>query len=242
MINNEFYKLLGERWHTAQGDAVALLRRENEAKSPWVREKIRRFHGDRAAVLDVGCGGGFLTLALLREGHQVTGLDVCESVMASGRARDTEKRARWIVGDALALPLPDASFDVVCMMDVLEHVERPRDAVREALRVLKPQGSFLFHTFNRTWLSWLVAAKGLEWFIRDSPAHVHDWAMFVRPAELQGWLSAGGFAVEELRGIHPRIRSVLRLVLSRRVPADFHFVLGGGLQVGYLGCARRARR
>ena len=64
MIDNEFYKHLGEAWYTAQGDAVALLRLENETKAPWVAERLAEVIAPGARVLDVGCGGGFLTLNL----------------------------------------------------------------------------------------------------------------------------------------------------------------------------------
>lgn len=237
VIDNEFYKELGERWHTSEGDAVALLRRENETKSPWVIRKILERGNPHATVLDIGCGGGFLTLALIRAGFRCTGLDVAESVLASGRARDVEKKANWIVGDALNLPFEKHSFDAVCIMDVLEHVPDPRRAVQEALRVLKPGGTFLFHTFNRTPMAWLFAAKGLDWFLRDSQTHVHDWKMFIKPRELESWIQSEGFSVSEWQGIHPTLKSVLKLVFTRKVPADFAFDLGGPLLVGYLGVA-----
>lgn len=232
MIDNEFYKTLGERWWTSEEDAVALLRYENATKTPWVRERAR------GRVLDVGCGGGFLTVELAKAGFAITGLDVEESVLAPGRVRRPD--VDWIVGRAEALPFGDGSFDTVCMMDVLEHLEEPRAAVREALRVLRPGGQFLFHTFNRTPLAWLLAAKGLDWFIGESPQHVHDWRLFIKPRELRAWIEAEGWEVTELSGIHPRFKSVLKLLFTRRVPRDFQFAIGGPLQVGYLGCATRA--
>lgn len=243
VINNEFYKDLGEAWHTSQGDAVALLRLENQTKSPWVAAQIAKFHQAKTTpvqILDIGCGGGFLTLALAGNSqYHCTGMDVDETVLSSGRARDPLNRIDWVVGQAEALPFTVGSFDVVCIMDVLEHVRDPKLAVKEALRVLKTDGTFIFHTFNRTWLSWLLAAKGLDWFIKNSQSHVHDWKMFIKPTELEHWINDGGFQVEQWSGIHPRLTSVLKLMFTREVPKDFAFTIGGGLQVGYLGAARK---
>lgn len=239
VINNEFYKDLGDRWHTSEGDAVALLRRENETKSPWVISQISEMGLTAPQVLDIGCGGGFLTLAMMKVGFRCTGLDVSEDVLASGRARDPQKLAKWVVGNALKLPFEDQSFDAVCIMDVLEHVNDPKKAVQEALRVLKPEGRFLFHTFNRTPLAWLFAAKGLDWFIQNSQTHVHDWKMFIKPRELESWIQDEDFSVISWKGIHPRFRSVVKLLWTRKVPTDFEFGLGGPLQVGYLGVAER---
>ena len=240
MIDNEFYKHLGERWYTSEGDAVALLRRENELKAPWVAAKIESVLGAGAhLVLDVGCGGGFLCAHLNRSGLRVTGLDVSETVMAPGRARDVGGQIEWRVGFADALPFENSSFDVICLMDVLEHLEHPAAAVTEALRVLRPGGVFLFHTFNRTFPAWLLAAKGLDWFIRGSQTHVHEWRLFLKPGEVEAWVIEAGGRVEEWRGIRPRVGSALRLLWRRKVPADFEFTLSRSLAVGYLGVARQ---
>lgn len=61
-VNNDIYHALGERWYKAQDDPVALLRAESRLRSPWVAEQLHaRFAGRKLRVLDVGCGGGFLT-------------------------------------------------------------------------------------------------------------------------------------------------------------------------------------
>ncbi len=244
MIDNEFYKDLGDRWYTSEGDAVALLRIEKDVTTPWVLSKIREQHDiESAKALDVGCGGGFLTFALNRAGAYCTGLDMSDEVLAVGRARDPAGEIEWVKGDATDLPFADQTFDVVCLMDVLEHVFEPKRAVQEALRVLKPRGTLLTHTFNRTLMSWLFAAKGLDWFIRDSQKHIHDWRLFIKPEEMESWVREMGFEVKEYTGLRPKIasRAFVELLLTRRVPRDFEFQLGGGLNMGYLGCFRAAR-
>lgn len=161
-----------------------------------------------------------------------------------GRARDLKKEIAWVEGRAESLPFADQSFDVVCMMDVLEHIHEPKHALKEATRVLKPDGTLIFHTFNRTAMSWLFAAKGLDWFIRDSQSHIHDWNLFIDPKVLTKWLSDFGAVVECMDGVLPKIWSLpfFKLLLTRRVPANFEFKVGGPLSVGYLGCAQMMRR
>lgn len=242
MINNEFYKNLGEKWYTNEGEAVALLRLEKKVTNPWCVKQVQKFHCNQldVSILDVGCGGGFLTFAMDDHGWACTGLDVSDDILRVGRERDPEGRIKWVNGMAENLPFPDRSFDVVCMMDVLEHIFEPQLALKEAVRVMKPDGTLLFHTFNRTFMSWLFAAKGLDWFIKDSQSDIHDWKLFIPPQKLKGWLKDFGIEVLSLEGLHPKIwsRAFFQLLLTRRVPDDFEFQIGGGLYMGYLGVAK----
>jgi 2-polyprenyl-6-hydroxyphenyl methylase/3-demethylubiquinone-9 3-methyltransferase len=242
MINNQFYKELGERWYSSRGGAVALLRIEKRTINPWCIRQIERIYPGQSAlkILDVGCGGGFLTLELAQKNWKVTGVDVSESILEVGRSRDTRKEVNWVNGTAENLPLPDRYFDVVCMMDVLEHVHEPRLALKEASRVLKPGGTFIFHTFNRTWLSWLFAVKGLNWFIKDSVKNIHDWSMFIKPSELEEWMNEVGLELDHFQGIRPRLwtSAFFKLLFTRRVSENFSFKISRSLAVGYLGVGK----
>src|SRR3954454_10383970 len=86
-----------------------------------------------------------------------------------------------------ALPFRDASFDVVYCCDVLEHVNEVRRVIAETARVLRPGGIYLYDTINRTLQSRLIVIKLLqEWrWTALMPLRLHDWKMFIRPAELQ---------------------------------------------------------
>src|SRR5665647_657854 len=87
-INNAFYDSYGDRWYTAQDDPIALLRAENHIKVPWVVERIVDSGIDEPWVLDVGCGGGFLTNALALEGFSVDGVDISPESIRIAREHD----------------------------------------------------------------------------------------------------------------------------------------------------------
>ncbi|MEY9852056.1 SAM-dependent methyltransferase [Leifsonia sp. EB41] len=92
--------------------------------------------------VDVGCGTGALTAAIL-DGcapASVVGVDPADGFVATAREQLGD-RATFVVGDAAALPLPDASADAVVSALVLNFVPDPRAALEEALRVARPGGT-----------------------------------------------------------------------------------------------------
>lgn len=98
-----------------------------------------------AQLLDVGCGPGSITVdlaVLVPQGH-VTGIDAVANVLDQGRAAAVARGLTNITfepADTYALPYPDHSFDVVYAHQVLQHVARPVEALREMHRVLRPGG------------------------------------------------------------------------------------------------------
>jgi 2-polyprenyl-6-hydroxyphenyl methylase / 3-demethylubiquinone-9 3-methyltransferase len=239
-VNNAMYDDLGERWYAADDDPVALLRAESRLRNPWVVTRIVRERGARARVLDVGCGAGFLSNHLAREGFDVTGVDASRDSLDVAARHDVSGTARYLLGDALALPFPAASFDVVCAMDFLEHVEDPAAVVAEISRVLKPGGLFFFHTFNRNPVAWLVIIKGVEWFVKNTPRHMHVLRLFIKPSELARICAANGLRVTELHGSEPVVFSwaFWRMLLTRVVPPNFRFRFSRSTLLAYTGYAR----
>ena len=125
---------------------------------------------DGRVVGDIGCGDGRYIDAVRGTGARVVGIDLSVGMLAGV----TEPTA-LVAGDAQALPLNDASLDVVMMMHMLYHVPDPAMAVAEASRVLRPAGRFLVATnghqhlaeMNELWLP-LVDRTGLRGQLEDS--------------------------------------------------------------------------
>lgn len=221
---------------------MALLRAESRMRNPWIAEVLRQnFAGAAVRVLDVGCGAGFLSNHLAQAGHAVSGLDASAQSLAIARAHDTTGRVAYQTGDAYALPHPPASFAAVCAMDFLEHVDDPGRVVGEAARVLKPGGLFFFSTFNRNFIAWLFAIKGVEWFVKNTPPHLHELRYFIKPAELTAMCVTHGLQVEVLRGSRPCLNQAFwRMVATGVVTDEFAFRFSQGTPLGYIGLARKA--
>jgi len=235
-IDNRWYADLGARWYTADDTPIALLRAESRHRNPWIARAI----GASRRVLDLGCGGGLLANYLGEQGHSVTGIDMTAENLDVARRFDRTGRVVYTQGDACALPFSDASFDVACAMDLLEHVDDASRLVSEASRVLAPGGLFFFHTFNRNWLANVVVIKGVEWFVKNAPKDLHVLRLFRTPDEVRSLLAAHGFELVELTGSRPRFRWPLwRMLLTGRVGEDFAFTFTGSTKLGYTGYARK---
>lgn len=239
-INNSFYDSYGVRWYTAFDDPIALLRAENKVKFPWIIQHLNTHLSTEASVLDVGCGGGFLSNDLARAGLRVTGVDLSKESLKVAEAFDETHSVKYEVADAFHLPYPDGSFDAVTAMDFLEHVEDPGLVIKEFSRVLKPGGLFFFHTFNRSPLTWLVVIKLVEWFVKNTPKNMHVLHLFIKPQELERYCLDSGMKVLAMTGLRPVISFIdLRMLFTKIVPERMCFKLTGSKMISYLGVAMK---
>lgn len=193
----------------------------NEAKhttgNPVVRALLERFHAavtgevralSPSALLDVGCGEGFVLshLGPLGEGSVVRGIDL--SAQAVARCREN---APWVdaqVGSALDLPFADKTFDVVICLEVLEHLERPVDALRELTRVCR--GSLVLSVPWEPWFQLGNLARGnhLSGF-GNHPEHIQRWTQGGFRRMLEG---SGVVQDVRVRGAFPWTVAVARPV------------------------------
>lgn len=241
-VNNDIYDSYGDRWYTADDDPVALLRAESKLKTPWIIEKIKtqKLLIPETKVLDVGCGAGFLSNELALAKLQVTGVDLSEESLIVARKYDLTKKVKYLSADAYKLPFENASFDVITAMDFLEHVERPDDVIKEFSRVLKPNGIFIFHTFNRNPLAYFIIIKLVEWLVKNTPKNMHVLHLFIKPKELEKFCLNAGMIPIEMVGIKPIFSTIpLRNVFSGIVPKSLRFELTKSLMLSYMGIAKK---
>ncbi len=238
-VNNAFYDTLHTLWHEGAAHPIALLRAENALRNPWIGRVLENRQTQKCKVLDIGCGGGLLTNALAKQGHQVYGIDSSLASLQIAREKDATSTVHYERADATALPFLDHSFDAVCAMDLLEHVEDPMQVITEASRVLRKGGLFFFHTFNRNLLSWLIVIKGVEWCIRNTPSDMHLYRCFIKPREVTTMCQKNHLKVEKMCGVVPDVKTVAfwKMLLTRDVPQNFRFIFSPSLKTGYSGYA-----
>ena len=154
-------------------------------------------------ILDVGCGGGLISEALAKRGATVTGVDA--SAMSIEVARRHAQQSglsvdyrHCLAGQLLA---EDERFDVVINAEVVEHVPDQAALINECARLVKPSGTLVLATLNRTVKSWITAILGAEYIMRYLPVGTHDWKMFVKPEELAGWVATEHFKLVDETGM-----------------------------------------
>lgn len=110
------------------------------------RYRLAERYATGKKTLDLGCGAGYGTHSLARVARSVLGVDLSEEAMAYAAWSYEAPNLRYEVGDVTALSYPDGDFDTAVSFEVIEHLERPEDLVKEVRRLLKQDGVFVVST------------------------------------------------------------------------------------------------
>ncbi|KAG0047090.1 Hexaprenyldihydroxybenzoate methyltransferase, mitochondrial [Gryganskiella cystojenkinii] len=165
-----------------------------ENAAPTTGDSRARFPLQGLRILDVGCGGGLLAEALARLGATVTGLDA--SIENIQMARIHAKKDPLFNGGgspgsleyrhqtAEQLLEQGQQFDVVCSMEVIEHVDNPAGFLRVLGQLVKPNGDLILSTISRTPLAYLLTVFSAEHLLRMVPVGTHHWSKYITPEEL----------------------------------------------------------
>ncbi len=154
-------------------------------------------------IADVGCGAGLMCEPLAARGASVVGVDAAANNIAAARLHSNAAGLHidYRVGEPDAALRDDEAFDVLLLLEVVEHVDDVSSFVRDAVARLAPGGLLLASTINRTLRSYVTAIVGAEMVFRVLPRGTHHWAQFVRPEELEQAAAACGLIPGERRGM-----------------------------------------
>ena len=203
--------------HAAQWDRIRRLHAADEA----VEAEIRATLADRPfrSVLDLGTGTGRM-LELLGPGiERGLGIDLSLDMLALARARLDRaglKHCSVRQGDIYDLPLPRDAFDVVIVHQVLHYLDDGARAIREAARVLRPQGRLLVVDF---------APHDLE-FLREEHAHLR---LGFAPETVTQWMEQAALEVLGHRNLAPG--SDGRIAVSLWLARDPRIAMAGAREV-----------
>ena len=168
-----------------------------------------------ATLADIGCGGGLLAESLSRLGARVTAIDLSAAMIEVARLHQADCAQ---VSAPAAVPVPSidyqlssvaelartapAQFDVVCCMELAEHVPDPGALLQDLARLLRPGGALFISTINRNLRSFLAAILAAEYLLKLLPRGTHEYARLIRPAELARAARRAGLELHDVQGLH----------------------------------------
>lgn len=218
---------LAHRWWDPDSE-FRPLHQINPLRLDWIDQQAQ-IAGKK--VVDVGCGGGILAESMAKRGANVLGIDLADKPLKVAQLHAWEAgvanlQYRSVAVEALAAEQP-AQYDVVTCMEMLEHVPDPASVIRACAQLAKPGGWVFFSTINRNPKAFLFAIVGAEYVLNLLPRGTHEYARFLRPAELAAWCRDAGLDPLAMKGLEYN-------------PLTQRYWLSGDTSVNYMLAARKA--
>jgi 2-polyprenyl-6-hydroxyphenyl methylase / 3-demethylubiquinone-9 3-methyltransferase len=134
-------------------------------------------------ILDIGCGGGLVCEPFARLGHTVTGIDQSEEAIQVAQRHAIEQGLNINYQHQSIEDLQEV-YDVITILEVLEHVDNPQHLLESAVAHLAQGGLIFFSTLNRTVFSYVAGILLAENILKWAPKGTHNWYQFLKPSEI----------------------------------------------------------
>jgi polyprenyldihydroxybenzoate methyltransferase/3-demethylubiquinol 3-O-methyltransferase len=205
-----------QQWWDLNGEWRS-LHHFNSLRVPWIRDKLIATGSvkdhligkpnvlEGLNILDVGCGGGILTEALIKLNGNIVGIDPCEKLIDIAREQSSlssdknkvEYRTDTIEEHAALFP---NKYDAIVASEVLEHISEKRLFLEAMVKCLKPGGSLFITTFNRGLISYIIVIIFGEYLSGLVPIGTHSWFKFIAPQNTAKILSEYNCHTASVRG------------------------------------------
>ncbi|KIM25404.1 hypothetical protein M408DRAFT_74392 [Serendipita vermifera MAFF 305830] len=201
------FSRLSSQWWDERGE-FGMLHKMNPVRVGFLRERVVRTRQDEGEsenqiglglsgmnALDIGCGGGLLSESLARLGARTLAIDASEAnirIASAHAALDpflspenaTEMPLTYRHATSHDLVQEGKSFDLVCSLEVLEHVDNPADFLESCAALVKPGGHLVLSTIARTPLAYFLTIFMAENVLRMVSPGTHSYSKYVNAPEL----------------------------------------------------------
>lgn len=156
-------------------------------------------------VLDIGCGAGLISEALAEQKAIVTAVDANADVIqiAKDHAELSNLKINYLCNsiEEFAAATPK-KFPVIICMELLEHVDDPKQFLQILTTLLADDGKLFLSTVNRNLKSYVASIIGAEYIFKLLPKGTHDYHKYITPAELAHFCRQANCRLQHLQGIN----------------------------------------
>ena len=204
------FSKLAEEWWDVNGKFKP-LHMFNPIRIEYITNKIKthfKLRTDRSnyleglSILDIGCGGGLISEPMARLGAKVTGIDASEKNINIAKLHSKKNGLKINYLNASPENLEHIEkFDIILNLEIVEHVDNVSLYIKSCYKLLKKNGLMFTATLNRSLVSYIKAIVGAEYILRWLPIGTHDWNKFIKPEELEKYLSDEKFSTLDIKGL-----------------------------------------
>ncbi len=188
------------------------LHRLNPVRLDYIKQQICAHFGrdykslktyEGLDILDIGCGGGLVCEPMARLGGNVTGIDADENAIAvaTEHAVENNLEIKYQATSSDELVKSGNKYDVVLVLEIIEHVDNQDLFVKNVMDLCKPDGLVIFSTLNRNPKSFALGIVAAEYILRWVPKGTHNWKKFVKPSELSKMVRQHGGKPNDICGL-----------------------------------------
>ena len=204
------FSRLAEEWWDVNGKFKP-LHMFNPIRIEYITEKIKihfKLKKDKSNylkglnILDIGCGGGLISEPMARLGANVTGIDASEKNINIAKSHSKKNGLKINYLNVSPENLEHIEkFDIILNLEIVEHVDNVSLYIKSCYKLLKKNGLMFTATLNRSLVSYIKAIVGAEYILRWLPIGTHDWNKFIKPEELEKYLSDEKFSTLDIKGL-----------------------------------------
>tara|TARA_Y100000590_G_scaffold287394_1_gene323554 strand:+ start:275 stop:997 length:723 start_codon:yes stop_codon:yes gene_type:complete len=187
----KFNKLAAE-WWDPEG-SFKPLHKFNPIRIKYIKESIINYFNIKSNkvplkninILDIGCGGGLISVPMKRLGANVVGIDASlkNIQVAKIYSKKNNLKIKYFCSSPEKLKIKK-KFDVILNLEIVEHVDDVNLFIKKSSKFLKKNGLMFIATLNKTLKSYIFAIVGAEYILNWLPVGTHDWEKFVSPENL----------------------------------------------------------
>ncbi len=205
---DKFGKLAAE-WWDPEG-SFKPLHKFNPIRIKYIKDSIIQHFNIKSKniplkninILDIGCGGGLISVPMKRLGANVVGIDASlkNIKVAKIYSKKNNLQIKYICSSPEKLKIKK-KFDVLLMLEIVEHVNDINLFIKQSSKFLKKNGLMFVATLNKTLKSYIFAIIGAEYILNWLPIGTHDWEKFMKPNKLINIAKNSKLNLIDLNGI-----------------------------------------